>query len=115
MQSVAAEISGKLQELEHLLPSIEPTKCPAIIGALEQLKAMAWVVMSKVPTRATDPGQARVRERYLSVAEVCERFHVTRKWLYRHKGKLPHSQPTRKTLLFPEMAIQQWFANRHTA
>src|SRR5205807_6772073 len=33
---------------------------------------------------------------YLSAEEVAERFHVTKVWLYRHKGKLPHSQPSRK-------------------
>jgi predicted DNA-binding transcriptional regulator AlpA len=53
-----------------------------------------------------------IRDRYLNVTEVAERFHVTAKWLYRHKKKLPHSQPSRKVLLFPEGPIQEWFAGR---
>ncbi|WP_447983230.1 helix-turn-helix domain-containing protein [Nitrospira sp. Nam74] len=55
------------------------------------------------------------KERYLTVPEVCEQFHVTEQWLYRHKKHLPHSQPTRKTLLFPEARLRRWFERQKKA
>jgi predicted DNA-binding transcriptional regulator AlpA len=114
MQSVGAEITGRLQEIEQLLASVEPAKCPGIIGSLEQLKVLAWSILICTQTRKNEAAKIFERDRYLNVAEVAERFHVTPKWLYRHKKRLPHSQPSRKVLLFPENAIQKWFANRKT-
>jgi excisionase family DNA binding protein len=63
---------------------------------------------------ATPPAsvESMAPERWLTVEEVADRFGVTKTWLYRHKRKLPHSQPSRKTLLFPEKALTRWFANR---
>jgi predicted DNA-binding transcriptional regulator AlpA len=112
MQSVAGEITGRVQEIEYLIASVKPSECPAIIGVLEELKALAWSKLVCAQTEKSDSVQVLERERYLNVAEVAERFHVTPKWLYRHKKQLPHSQPSRKVLLFPENAIQKWFANR---
>jgi len=112
MRSVAGEITGRLQEIEQLLASVEPSKCPAIIGSLEQLKALAWSMLVCTQTKKNEAAQILERARYLNVAEVAERFHVTPKWLYRHKKQLPHSQPSRKVLLFPEGPIQEWFAAR---
>lgn len=54
-------------------------------------------------------------ERFLTVEQVCERFGVTERWLYRHKQHLPHSQPSRKVLLFPEGKLARWFAARKTS
>ena len=112
MQSVAREISVRLQEMEQMIISVEAAQCPAIIGSLEQLKALTWSILICTQTKKNEATQVLERDRYLNVAEVAERFHVTPKWLYRHKKQLPHSQPSRKVLLFPEDAIQKWFANR---
>lgn len=79
---------------------------------LEQLKALAWSIVVCTQTKKNEAAQILERARYLTVAEVAERFHVTPKWLYRHKKQLPHSQPSRKVLLFPEGPIQEWFAGR---
>src|SRR5688572_12817561 len=51
-----------------------------------------------------------VSKEYLTVDETCKLYHVTRKWLYQHKARLPHIQPSRKRLLFPKDEIQRWFA-----
>lgn len=53
-------------------------------------------------------------ERYLTVQEVVGKYGVTAKWLYRNKKKLPHSQPTRKKLLFPEIRFGKWWARQGT-
>ena len=54
-------------------------------------------------------------ERFLTVEQVVEQYGVTEPWLYRHKKQLPHSQPSRKVLLFPEEKLRKWFASRKSA
>jgi len=66
---------------------------------------------------ASAPGEhiteaASDSERWLSVHEAAHQFHVTPRWLYRHKSQLPHSQPSRKVLLFPASKLERWFAAR---
>ena len=51
-------------------------------------------------------------DKWLTVGEVVAQFGVTERWLYRHKKQLPHSQPSRKMLLFPEDKLRRWFASR---
>ena len=53
-------------------------------------------------------------ERFLTVEQVIAQFGVTERWLYRHKRQLPHSQPSRKVLLFPEEKLRRWFTARKT-
>jgi hypothetical protein len=102
-----------LTTFEQIIASSAPADCPALVGELERLKAMAWSKMMQgaggtVPYSPVTPEQGH----YLRVEEVAERFHVSAKWLYRHKRQMPHSQPSRKCLLFPEQAITKWFASR---
>ena len=102
-------------ELEHSIQALSSQECPVLLGDLERLKAMTW---TKVFTPVS-PTPAEVRdqssEQYLTVAEVIDRFKVTAPWLYRHKKQLPHSQPSRKVLLFPASALEKWFAGRKRA
>lgn len=111
MQILAGQIAALIQQLSQAIPQVERKECPAIIGNLEQLKALAWSRMTAAQTASGTPAQVP-GERWLSAKEVAERFHVTDKWLYKHKKNMPHSQPTRKTLRFPEGPIQRWFASR---
>src|SRR5688572_23715423 len=64
---------------------------------------------------AAGPGEAPVADRWLTVEETAKLFPVSEQWLYRHKKQLPHSQPSRKVLLFPEEKLRKWFASRKTA
>lgn len=99
--------------IESAIASAMPTDCPALVGELERLKAQVWAKMMQGPaTMAASPAPAQQNGHYLTVLEAVERFHVTAKWLYRHKKQMPHSQPSRKCLLFPEQAITKWFASR---
>ncbi len=64
-----------------------------------------------------DTGKAEAHaapERFLTVEEVISQYGLTARWIYRHKKQLPHSQPSRKVLLFPEEKLQRWFASRKT-
>lgn len=88
-------------------------ECPVMIGELERLKLLMQLrMLSGSPIVPMQNALAADTRQYLSVEEVARRFHVTPKWLYRHKRKMPHSQPSRKLLLFPEEAITKWFASR---
>jgi hypothetical protein len=58
------------------------------------------------------PAAERAETHYLTVKEIAEQFHVNPKWVWRHKKQMPHSQPSRKILLFPMEGITKWFASR---
>jgi hypothetical protein len=98
-----------LAGFEQVLDDLPMPTYPRVIGELERLKVIAQMKMLNGLKPTSQPVSDTV---YLTVAEVSERFHVTRKWLYRHKTQMPHSQPSRKCLLFPEQAITKWFASR---
>ncbi len=107
IQQAFEEIAASIHEATTL-------ECPVVIGELERLKLLIQLrMLTGSPTAASlqTPLPASTGQ-YLSVEEVARRFHVSRKWLYRHKRQMPHSQPSRKLLLFPEQAITSWFATR---
>ncbi len=100
-----------ITELEQRIQALASDQCPVLLGELERLKAIAWAkALNPVPSISSKVPE--VQDRYLTVPEVAQRFGVTEKWLYRHKAQMPHSQPSRKVLLFPERAIERWFAAR---
>lgn len=99
-----------LTELTHLIPQVPADRLPAVIAQLAAAQSSAAARLLGYQTAPVVALQASEKECYLTVEEVAERFHVTARWLYRNKKHLPHSQPTRKTLLFPEAALTRWFA-----
>ncbi len=101
-----------LQSLEDHLAQLPVEDLPALLGDLERLKAQAWAKLACNHTKASHPSTPLENGHYLTVSEVVQRFNVTARWLYRHKKRLPHSQPSRKVLLFPEAAIRRWFEKR---
>lgn len=107
---LAVKVSELVRELERQIGTVNLGQCLAILGPLEQLKALAYS-RTMLPAVGRVKAQTEpVHERYLTVHEVCARFHVTPKWVYQNKKRLPHSQPTRKTLRFPEREIERFFA-----
>ena len=101
-----------ISELEREVAQVEIATYPALLGELERLKAVAWARAIGPPPSQTGQQGAIAPDRYLTVPEVVDRFSVTPKWLYRNKKRMPHSQPSRKVLLFPEKATERWFASR---
>ncbi|MHC9062222.1 helix-turn-helix domain-containing protein [Nitrospira sp. CMX1] len=101
-----------LTELMQLITQTPVDRLPAVMS---QLAAAQSSAAARLLGNQMVPGpalQTAEKECYLTVEEVADRFHVTARWLYRNKKHLPHSQPTRKTLLFPEAALSRWFAKR---
>lgn len=98
--------------LEQSLADTPIAELPAFLGVLATVQAMAQVKLLHRESAVQVPPDAGD---YLNVEEVAARFHVSPTWLYRHKRHMPHSQPSRKVLLFPERAITKWFATRKGA
>jgi hypothetical protein len=95
--------------LEQSLADTPIADLPAFLGVLATVTAKAQVkLLHREPAMRVPPDAGD----YLKVEEVAARFHVSPTWLYRHKRQMPHSQPSRKILLFPEQAITKWFASR---
>lgn len=104
-------ISDMLATLEKVVQRASIQELPRLMGDLECLRAMADLRIRAGITQPT-ASQAVGETRYLTVEEVAAQFHVAPKWLYRHKKQMPHSQPSRKILRFPEQAVKEWFASR---
>ncbi len=102
-----------MRELEKIAINVPTSDIPVLIGELERLKAMAWARMVLSQNR---DGQASLssghRGRWLTPAQAAKIFAVSERWFYRHKKRLPHSQPSRKVLLFPEESLRRWFEKR---
>ncbi len=109
------DTASALALLRRVVHQARPENYAACVTTLRQLDALMMGRLAQgstpEPTRV-DPLPA---ERYLSIEEVCAQFKVTARWLYRHKSKMPHSQPSRKRLIFPEKAVTRWFASRQAA
>lgn len=109
---LSERVKAIISELEREVAEIQQATCPMLVGELERLRVVAWskVMCPSVPQASQQ--SAGTPERYLTVPEVVDRFSVTPKWLYRNKARMPHSQPSRKVLLFPEQAVTKWFTSR---
>ena len=101
-----------IDSLEQVIAQADPSACPELLGELERLKALLWAKLVHPEASSQVPILSPENGRYLTVEEVSTRFGVSDCWLYRNKKKLPHSQPSRKVLLFPEKATERWFASR---
>ena len=110
---LADNVSELVAELERQIGTVNRDQCLAILGPLEQLKALVYSRLMVATAGTVQTQREPFHEHYLTVLEVCERFHVTPKWVYQNKKHLPHSQPTRKTLRFPERAIERHFASKN--
>ncbi|WHZ30068.1 MAG: hypothetical protein OJF51_004870 [Nitrospira sp.] len=97
--------------LEQMVGQASASVVPLLVGAFSRLQATVQLRLKSCCADSPTPQPVQA-DRYLTVPEVMERFHVSAQWLYRHKRQLPHSQPSRKVLLFPEKAIERWFAAR---
>lgn len=93
--------------------TLPPETAQALLIGLVSIQPL--LIQRALMTGMNSPAPATASpERFLSVAEAASQYGVTSAWLYRHKRQLPHSQPSRKVLLFPEEKLRRWFAARKT-
>jgi len=102
-------------QLEILIDQLPKSEYPQLIGDLSRLQAIATLALTRESGLQEQSPVPLIKELpglYLTVSEVCKKYRVTKKWLYTHKNELPHIQPSRKVLLFPERKLVKWFANK---
>ena len=97
--------------LEQAIKEATASECPELMGTFERLKGLALARLM-VPNNAPFQRPAESPGRMLTPAEAATIFGVTARCLYRHKKQMPHSQPSRKVLRFPEEPLRRWFASR---
>jgi hypothetical protein len=122
-QGVAAEEGPAMTDTLVDIPTLDSLAAdPRLVKALPapvaehlliQITSLLPLLIAKSHTAPMTalPGAA---ERFLTVEQVIAQYGVTERWLYRHKRQLPHSQPSRKVLLFPEEKLRRWFSARKT-
>ncbi len=102
-----------MSELEKIVINVPTDNIPMLIGELERLKAMVWARMMLSQNRDGQASPSSGHQgRWLTPAQAAKIFAVSERWFYRHKKRLPHSQPSRKVLLFPEESLRRWFEKR---
>ena len=91
--------------------TLPPETAQALLIGLASIQPL---LIQRALMMGANPQATGSPERFLSVGEAVTQYGVTASWLYRHKRQLPHSQPSRKVLLFPEERLRKWFAARKT-
>lgn len=97
------ELLSDATKAATLPPEVARTMLAGLAGLLPVL-----IGVSARDTRQTELPPAP--ERWLTVKEAAKMFNVKERWLRTHKDKLPHSKPSHKVLLFPELKLRNWFA-----
>ena len=105
MTLVAVPTLDELSKYPHLATTLPPDCARTVLASLAGLLP----VLIAQASQDTGHAEAAAPERMLTVEETAQRYE---RWLLRHKKSMPHSQPSRKTLLFPETRVAKWFATR---
>ena len=79
-----------IAELERELSIITPEQCPALLGELERLKALAWVQLNTQDRRGA-AGSSEASNDLLTIPEVSERLALPLSRVYElaRQGKFP--------------------------
>lgn len=95
--------------------SVDRARIPALIGAVEALKAALWARL-QAPAPTTDPTPSRSTgepDELLTATEAAKRLGVSRRWVYRHADELPFTRRlTRGTLRFSAAGLRRWQESR---
>ncbi len=106
-------LSPIIEDLERLVQRADRGEIPALLGALERVRVMAWMRLSapQVATRA--PTRPRPgKDRLLSAKEAAELLNVSERWTYDHADELGGQRLTPRCLRFSESALRRWLEAR---
>lgn len=91
--------------------SLSPEAIPAMLGELEQLKAMLWYRLNFAQGNAGyRPNECG--ERLLDVREAAAMLHTSADYLYRHSSKLPFTVHMGRQLRFSESGVKRYIQQR---
>ena len=68
-----------IQGFEQIIAQTAPGACPALLGELERLKALAWIRVSQVATETSRVGEY---SNLLTITQVAERLNVPKTYAY---------------------------------
>lgn len=97
-----------IDDLERLVERADRTEIPGLLGAIEQVRAMAWMrlnapqVAIQVPTRPHSG-----KDRLLSAQEAADLLGVKPRWVYDHADELGGQRLTPRCLRFSERALRR--------
>lgn len=94
-----------------------PRLLPLVAGAQASLAAAQTTIAERLaaslPSQSRATAFSETRDRWLTTDETADLLKVDRKWLYRRAKGLPFCRRlSRKKLLFSEVGLQRWMANR---
>jgi excisionase family DNA binding protein len=109
------ESSGRLGEIliafEQAVGSVEPGSLPAVLGALERLKALAWGRALESVSRSPSPWTGLDELRHLTPLRVAELLSVKEAYVHElcRSGRIPATKEG-KYWLIPVTALHEWLA-----
>ena len=59
---------------------------------------------------AVHPVETSAATRLLTAGEVAERLHCSRKWVYRHRNRLPFARRVGRAVRFDSTGLETWLA-----
>ena len=113
MSTASSPLGPIFEDLERLVQRADLGEIPALLGALEQVRAVAWARISapQVATRApTRPRSGK--DRLLSAKEAAQVLGVSPRWIYDHADDLGGQRLTPRCLRFSESALRRWLEAR---
>jgi predicted DNA-binding transcriptional regulator AlpA len=92
---------------------VSPENVPALLGALEALRAMLWARLQAPPATPAQASNGSEPDRWLKVDEAAERLGVSRRWVYAHADTLPFAKRlTAGSLRFSSRGLERWKERR---
>ena len=108
MPAKPSPLSPIIDEFERLVQRADRGEIPALLGALEQVRAMAWVRLSAPQAAAQAPTRPSSRkDRLLSVPDAAELLGVSERWVYDHADELGGQRLSARCLRFSEKALRR--------
>ncbi len=101
----------RLVELKEEIGDLSPQEIPAILGALEELKAAAWAQLL-APTNGRNPSGIKAADELLNVQEAARRLELSPDYLYRHSSQLPFTVRIGRRVRFSAQGIERYIERR---
>jgi excisionase family DNA binding protein len=115
MRSRGSEESGHLSEIltafERAVASVTPGSLPALLGALEKLKALTWIRAVEAAGTSPNPGPDAALEelRHATPLQVAELLNLKEAYVHElcRSGRMPATKEG-KYWLIPLSGLREW-------
>lgn len=101
----------RLAELKEEIGDLSHEEIPAVLGELEELKAVAWAQLL-IPTNGRNPSGLKAADELLKIQEAARRLELSPDYLYRHSRQLPFTVRIGRRLRFSAQGIERFIRLR---